>query len=101
MVYEGDLAFFKKDYPACYEALKKAVTLKRPPNFEPYRELEKLANVSAMLLREQVIDMNVKDQIYSTIRSPNGRIEAVKDPKQQTGGGTPAIHRTAYPAIQL
>lgn len=49
LIYRGDLAFFKEDYTRSYQYLKEAIALKRPPNFEPYRELEKLANVCAML----------------------------------------------------
>lgn len=72
LVYDGDLAFFKKDYPSSYEALKKAVQMKRPPNFEPYRELEKLANVSAILEKkeeairyiERLIDRGYELQVF-------------------------------------
>ncbi|MCB0631533.1 MAG: hypothetical protein R2824_11015 [Saprospiraceae bacterium] len=53
LVYKGDLAFFEKNYQESYELLKKAVESKRPPNFEPYRELEKLANVCAILDRPE------------------------------------------------
>lgn len=49
LVYQGDLAFFKKEYELAYDALRQAVELKNPPNFEPYRELEKLADICAIL----------------------------------------------------
>lgn len=81
LVYRGDLAFFEQKYEKTYETLKKAVAHKRPPNFEPYLELEKLANVCARLdkpeesLRymEQLVDRGYPlttfqhDEVYAPV----------------------------------
>lgn len=49
LVYRGDLEFFKEHYEESYRYLKEAADMLEPTNFEPYRELEKLANLAARL----------------------------------------------------
>jgi hypothetical protein len=82
LVHQGDIYFFEKRYQESYEVLKKAVESRRPPNFEPYRELEKLASVCALLNKpgeslqymEQLIDRGYElsvfreDEAYATVR---------------------------------
>lgn len=54
LVYKGDLAFFKEEYDQSFRLLREAVEMLEPPNFEPYRELEKLANLAARLGEHQI-----------------------------------------------
>lgn len=49
LVYRGDLDFFKEHYAESYRTLKEAADMLEPTNFEPFRELEKLANLAAKL----------------------------------------------------
>ncbi|PHN04793.1 hypothetical protein CRP01_19980 [Flavilitoribacter nigricans DSM 23189 = NBRC 102662] len=80
LVYRGDLAFFEKDYEKSYELLEEAVAILEPTNFEPYRELEKLAFLSAQLGEpenaltyiDQLIDRGYELETFQRDTSFNG-----------------------------
>lgn len=98
LVYKGDLAFFKKDYVGSYTTLKEAIDLLEPTNFEPYRELEKLANLAARLNKPEIAFNTIKKLIeqgypmapfeQDTVYSPLWKLPAWKEiveeyPKQR------------------